>query len=530
VATTTSRSEPRLAANARRASGAAAFAALLALGACRERTPPPVASSVQPLPIAPADLVLTGELGQPQAFYEALGGLVPPALVAKPSSRWEPAAVALMDLPREVGERLDPAGPVLLLGLGSNAEIRPVFAARVQSGEEIVALLTQGTAAPRRAERRHDGVVLLPRASGSASGPALAVVDRFVVSSPDAGALERAAAYAVRGVSPDRPRAMGVRFSAHQAALAASLRTVLAERWSATRAELERSAEALRRERGRAADFAEPSGVLALLDRLMRGVGELLASSVLLAVALVPHDDRLELTLELEPDRAGAAAELMRSLRPAGLSPFGGLPGESAAALIWRPTAEGPSDTNAGEPLRALFGPRLSAPDAERVSAFVTALSRDPPPARAFSLLGDRTVVYREERLKDLPGTDLETAVALLELPAFSAPLAALLRQPVVERAETPLEATLAVGPSARTVVAGASAAPKRAGLELSPALRARHEPAAFALHVELSRLGLSATNAPAFLSLTRASRAITLRFELSRGASHALLERILSR
>jgi hypothetical protein len=485
---------------------------------------------VRPSPIAPADLVLTGELGQPQAFYDAIGGLLPPALVAKPSSRWEPAAVALMDVPREVGERLDPAGPMLLVGLGSHSELLPVFAARVQSGEEIVTLLTHGATAPRRADRRHDGVVLLPRVPGAVSGPALAVVDGFVLSSPDAGALERAAAYAVRGASPDRPRAMGLRFSVHRSALAASLRTLLAERWSATRAGLERSAEALRRERGRAADFAEPAGVLAWLDGLVRGVTELLASSVLLSVALVPHDDRLELTFELEPDRAGAAAELMRSLRPAGLAPFGGLPGDSAAALIWRPTAEGPSDTNAGESLRALFGPRLSAPEAERVSAFVSALRRDPPAARAWSLLGDRTVVYREERHKDVPGTDLATAVTLLELPAFSTPLAALFRQPTVERAETPLDAMLAVGPSARTVVAGASGAPKKRGLELSPALRARHEPAAFALHVELSRLGLSATDAPAFLSLTRGSRAITLRLELSRGASHALLERILSR
>jgi hypothetical protein len=474
--------------------------------------------------------MLMGELGQPQAFYDAIGGLVPPGLVAKPSSRWEPAAVALMDLPREVGERLDPAGPVLLLGLGSHTELLPVFATRVQSGEEIVALLTHGTAAPRRAERRHDGVVLLPRAPGADSGPALAVVDGFVLSSPDAGALERAAAYAVRGPSPDRPRAMGLRFNVPRAALAASLRTLLAERWSATRAELERSAEAFRRERGRAADFAEPAGVLAWLEGVVRGVGELLASSASLSVALVPHADRLELTLELEPDRAGAAAELMRSLRPASLAPFGGLPGESAAALIWRPTPEAPSDTNAGESLRALFGPRLSPPDSERVSAFVSALRRDPPAARAFSLLGDRTVVYREERLKDVPGSDLTTAATLLELPAFSGPLAALFRQSTVERVETPLDAMLAVGPSARTVVAGASRAPEQAGLELSPALRARHEPAAFALHVELSRLGLSAADAPAFLSLTRGSRAITLRLELSRAASHALLERILSR
>ncbi len=480
------------------------------------------------------DLVLSGELGQPQPFFDAAGGLVPPAILAKTSSRWELAAVALMNLPRSVGERLDASGPVLFVGLGPPAKLVTVVAARVQSGEEIVALLTQGASPPRRAVRRADGVVLLPTAEGAAPAPALAVVDRFVVSSPSADALERAAAYAVRGLAPDRARERGLRFTLPKAALSGPLRALIAERWSASRAELERAAAELARERGRAADFAEPGAVLALLDGVVARVGDVLASSASLSVALVPFDDRLELTLELEPDRAGAAAELAKSLRPESLAPLAELPAESAAALLLRPSP-GEADVSRGSKpdaaVRSLFGSRLTARDAVRVSLWLARAARNSPAARALALLGDRTVVYREARGPSATGTDLAAAVALLELPALAEPFTALFGKRAPEWTQAPRDATLAVGPSARTVIdTAAGRAPPQAGLALSPALRARHEPAALALHVELSRLGLGSAQAPLFLSLTRGSRAITLRLELSRGASHALLERILSR
>lgn len=556
VATTTSRSERHSVSIAGRRLLAAGLLVLLALGACRERTSTPQAQPVRPPPSAPADLIFEGTLGEPEAFHLALRTPMVPAALAP---HWASTAVALMDLPRGVGERLDPKGPLLVAGVGSKASIVPVYAARVLSGEEIVALLTLGNAAPRRAQRRPDGVVLLPEAGAGKAASALAVVDRFVLASPSADALERSAAYVARSLSRRADEARGLWLSTPKAALAGPLRALLAERWSLGRAELERAARELARERGRAADFAEPAAVLGIVDGAVRELLEVIASSRALSMSVQPFDERLELTLELQPEDAGAALARANALRLGDLDALAALPAESTLAVSWRPVPAQGDAAEAGELLRALFGARLSARDAERASAWFARAERDAPAVRAWSLLADRTVVYREELAPGGPGTDLGAAVALLDLPAFGEPFAQVFGEPAgALRSVTPggsavrLEprarsgsskpgelvwsqgdgvATLAIGPSARTVVEMASrAAAEKRGLYLDPALRARHEPAAFALHAELSRLGLGGVSAPVLLSLTRRERAISLRLELSRGATRALLERILRR
>lgn len=532
--------------------------ALLVLGACRERAPAVKQHAVAAPPRAPADLMFEGVLAEPEAFHHALGTALAPAAAAL-APRWEAAAVALMDLPRGVGERLDPKGPALVVGLASKAGLKLVLAARVLSGEEIVALLTQGNAPPRRAERRPDGVVLLAPVESGRAGSALAVVDRFVLASSDAGALERSAAYMARSLALGAV-APGVRLTVPKPALAGAFGALIDERWSQARAELERGATELALSRGRSADFAEPAAVLQLADGVVRTLLDVLASSRALSLSARALDERLELTLELEPEATGAALTYANALRPGTLDALAALPAQSTLALAWRPApASERAAAESADALRAVFGPRLSPRDAERASSWFVKTQREPPAARAFSLLADRTLVYREELAPGAPGTDLAAAIALLELPAFGEPFARLFGKPSralpsasasdsesrLERraladASHPgelvwsagsLEPTLAIGPSARTVVETASrAADDKTRLGLSTEVRARHEPAAFALHVELSRLGMAPASAPVLLSLTRRARAISLRLELSRGASQALLQRIFRR
>jgi hypothetical protein len=484
-------------------------------------------------PSVPSDLLLELTLSSPEAFYLSLIGLsgASPRL----PGNWEPVVAALLGFPRGVAERLDAAGPIL--GVWAGKPEAPVFvlAAHVMSGAEVVALLSAGADADWEARQRADGVVVLARRDGGGAAPVLAVVDDFVLSASSVEALDRAGTYVARGLARGERKSSGLHFTAPKSALAGAMRSFVSKRWQVARAELELGAAELQRTSGRKADFAEPSAILSLLDAALASLLDIVASSQSLAIAVVPHAERLEVTLDLEPDARGAAWERASTLRTGDLAPLESLPASAALAALWRPgnaSAE-PSDGTElpGATARALFGSRLSPADAEKLSAFFAKAGRAAPETRALALLTDRTFVYRERVLPGGAATDLRGAVALLELPAIGEPFAALYGKSEPAWESAPSSASLAAGPSARTAVASErSGAEKSARLALEPSLRARHEPSAFALYAELSRLGIARADAPMLLSLTRRSRAISLRFELSRGASTVLLERTLLR
>jgi hypothetical protein len=385
------------------------------------------------------------------------------------------------------------------------------------------------------------------------------VVDDFVLSAPSVDVLERASAYVARGLARRERSTSGVELTASRPALSGAMRAFVMSRWAKARGELELRAAELQRTSGRKADFAEPAAILSLLDEALGSLLDIVTSSRTLSFSLVPHTERLDITLELEPEERGAAWDRASTLRTGDLAPLESLPAASAVAALFRPShVHAPPSGGANEPgatARALFGSRLSPPDALQLSAFLGKAAHAAPDARTVSLLSDRTFVYRERVLPGEAPTDLRAAVALLELPAFAQPFAALYgklarprelrvgdspsrteRRALDDGSGAPSElawmsepggAALAAGPSARTAVENVRSDGEKAPLlALEPSLRARHEPSAFALYAELSRLGLARSDAPVLLSLTRRSRALSLRFELSRGASIALLER----
>jgi hypothetical protein len=466
--------------------------------ACRERASEnavPVAQAKAPS--VPSDLLLELTLSAPETFYRSAIALL--GASPKLPANWESVVAALLGLPRGVAERLDATGPMLGVWVGKPDAPLFVLAAHVMSGAEVVALLSHGAEADWEARRRPDGVVVLARRHGDRAASVLAVIDDFVVSAPSVEALDRAGPYVARGLARRERKGPGLHLTAPESALSGATRGFISNRWQRGRAELELRAAELQRTSGRKADFAEPSAILSLLDAALASLLDIVASSRSLTIGVVPHAERLDITLELEPDEGGAAWAHASTLRTGDLAPLESLPASSALAALWRsvsvPAGGSGAAEMSGASARALFGSRLSPTDAEKLTAFLSKADRAAPDSRALALLSDRTFVYREQVLPGGAATDLPGAIALLELPAIAGPFAALYGEVLPSRegvrldergarterraldggsgapgelvwAFEPGSAALAAGPSARTAVAS-----ERSGAENPPRL-----------------------------------------------------------
>jgi hypothetical protein len=351
---------------------------------------------------------------------------------------------SVLGLPPLTADSFDPALPVvgLLLQTGSGPTTW-VLAVHSISGPELIAKLCTGDRAPFRARASSaPGLKLIepnPQAGNDAkAAPALAVFDNYLLIAERAESLLLAGPYTARILPkrPPSPAALSLRFS--HASLTTTLVPGLRGLWAAYRTRLahqdltDRSAHG-----GRAPDFADPAQVILGADALVESLLSLLDGASTLELELEPFADRLDLTLQLEPEAGSEVRTKLAALAEADAGTLLKLPAETQVALGLSRTADEREAAGkaAGEDWVRLLGARLSEPDARQLRSVLAdwELGRGAETCYGF-LGGDQPGAFLVAGVADAArlkraGTGL---FGLFALPGVRAPLAEFLGQPRV--------------------------------------------------------------------------------------------------
>ena len=422
----------------RRAALAASL--LLSMGgfACSKRKSDaaPSARPVPPVaPAPPAGLMAELVVADASAFWKVSRELIGLRGATLPK-RFEPVVAVVLGLPGSVANFLAADRPLFGVWLLADGEPSLVLALKLRSAAELVLELTR-SGGGYRAER--DAASGVTRLVGTAEGRALGVREDWLLVGDTAPALSAAGAY-VTDVLAARPLPIEAsRVTVPRAALAGPFTEWLRSRLDQLQKALAKSAEAATRAAGRRADFADPTAVLGLLERASAWLLALVADGEALRATVLPTPFRLELSLELEPRAGGPAARFAEALLLGPIDPLLTLPSGAACALLIQgadataaPDAAHPSDV-----LGSLFGARLREGDAKRMRAVLERFARGFRSRGAYALYADHSLVARQA-VRDAVEAEraLEEGFALLDVPALSAPLAALVG-PLAPRAST---------------------------------------------------------------------------------------------
>ncbi|HEY3499374.1 MAG TPA: hypothetical protein VGK73_32015, partial [Polyangiaceae bacterium] len=340
---------------------------LVGLAGCGRRSQPvrPVASAAPAVVPAPEGLLAELFVREPGVSYAALRKLGGAPLQRLPAS-FELGLGLVFDWPVGAVNALAPGRPAVGVFVRSK-QGRPEFVLgfALKSGRGLVKELT-APGSPLRAEvDRGSGITLLRGTQSSALG----VLDEWLLAATSEQALQAAGAYVARGLArravPPEPFVV----EAKQQGLV-GIRALTAERWSALRGELSRSASQTQQAQGRPADFGDPLAVLALGDGAVQTFGDTLASCERARFTLLAEADRLELAVELVPSDGGLAARSTAELSVGSLDALLALPGTVDVAVLTR-VGESELGSGAADPagaLREILGSRLPAADTKAVT------------------------------------------------------------------------------------------------------------------------------------------------------------------
>lgn len=415
---------------------------ILALVACRSpRDAPAPAASALPEAAPPSSLVAELSLGNPKETWRRLRVLGGDRAQALPSSLPVLLATSL-SLPPAAAGGLDEALPMVgvILSRAERAEPDVVLGMHVVSGAELVASLTLGDGAKFRRVELGARVVRLVSAPGAPEfDGALGVSGNYLLLSTNVDALKDAARFVAEKVSKRARSEPGLTLSAGQSVLGGLLARRLREAWHAERARLSAQDLAARAEKGRAPDFADPAVLLSGADGTVESWLSVLESSRELSLSLSPEPDRLRAELRLTPAEEGSARALHRDLVVGSTAPLLELPADARAGLLLRGDARA-GEGGLGAGLASLFGDRLSAAQATRLSGALDAFAKSRRGATVVGLVPAPApaLVVRCE-LSDAASfsQSLSDLLALIELPAVSGWLSATLGRPSVERTKT---------------------------------------------------------------------------------------------
>jgi hypothetical protein len=222
----------------------------------------------------------------------------------------------------------------------------------------------------------------------------------------------------------------GLTASVSKKALGGAVAGSLRARWKRYAGELEAADRQNRQKHGgRAPDFGDPMVALAGIGAAVEKLAGVLESSKHAKLSLVPHDDRVEGRLELEPEPGGKAAASISEMAIGDLAPLLALPRAMDLVVVNRTTSAGRAESAESlvEGASRLFGDRLSAADRKRVEQVAGDLAAGRGDVAAYGLHsrdGKTSLVYRgpvADEKRFLAG--IKGAIDLLELRAVSEPV-----------------------------------------------------------------------------------------------------------
>ncbi|MES1173353.1 MAG: hypothetical protein ABUL62_03415 [Myxococcales bacterium] len=447
---------------ARGAALAVAAGAAVVLGAsfgcANKRHAPgqPGSSAAAALTALPEPAGVLGELSlaHPDATYRALRELGRPLSSLLPAG-FPMFAATLAGLPPLSADSFDADLPAVGLLVQGEGQPGWVLAAHVVSGPELVAKLTTGDRAPFRALTISGSVPGLKSiepspAPGTTPAPAafsLAVFDNYLLVGSSAEVLKAAGPYTAR-MLPRRPPAsapIALRFS--QRALDSNVVPALRALWAGYRTRLTHLDQSSRSAHGgRAPDFADPAQVILGADAVVESLFALLEGASALELDLAPFDNRLDVTIVLEPEASSEVSQKLAALAPGNARGLLGLPAETELALGLSRSSEEREAAGkaAGEDWVRLLGGRLSEHDAQQLRAVLSdwELGRGSETRYGF-LGGSEPGAFLVAQVADT--TRLKRAgsglLGLLALPGVRAPLVEFVGQPQVSDATAPADA-----------------------------------------------------------------------------------------
>ena len=419
----------------------------------------------------PAGILADLSVARPDDTFRTVRELGRPLSAILPAG-FPMLTASLLGLPPLTADSFDPALPVVGLLLQSGASTPTwLLAVHSVSGPELIAKLCTGDRAPFLAQASSvAGLKLLqpnPRAGKEAKpAAALAVFDNYLLIAERAESLPAAGPYAAR-MLPKRPApkaAMALRFS--HVALTGTLVPALRGLWASYRTRLahqdlsDRTAHG-----GRAPDFADPAQVILGADALVESLLGLLDGAATLELDLEPFADRLDVTLQLDPEATSEVRTKLATLAEVDARTLLTLPVETQFALgLSRSNEEREAAGKAaGEDLLRLLGARLAEHDAQQLRRVIADWELGRGSETCYGFLGGTE-----------PGAFLSASVAdaarlervgagffgLLGLPGVRAPLVEFLGRPSVSEPPAPSDALPNVSRKRLTFAAPAGKSP----------------------------------------------------------------------
>ena len=418
---------------------AAGLLALTSIGACDESgssQPAPGASAsasalLAPVP-APTGLVAELLVPRPGQTWGAL------RKTAGTSLRWFPATFPmavgmLVGLPAQVVTLISDELP-LVGALASTPSRRLVSAVgiHVRSGREVVAVLTTGNSATHTAQRseRSGVTVLTAKDTARTGGPALGVLENYLLIATVASDLERLGPFVARTLPTREMPTVALRVAAPAAALEGPAAEWFEQEWKAYRKALEQKD---RRNRiahgGRAPDFGDPAVALVGMDAAAEGVTQVLRSARAAELHLDPQPDGMRALLRVTAREQGVAARVVADMAVGDLGPLFLLPKSALVAVLTRSTASGrrASAKSTAGGLQRLFGDRLGQKDREFVETTLDRLARGRGDHTAYALL------------RGAKGPSLVMRTTIADADAFDAGARALFRLPKLRAFAEPI-------------------------------------------------------------------------------------------
>jgi hypothetical protein len=383
AATTTSRSERP--APGRRAVLAVVLALAGVLVACTDKTQPSGDAAAAPVELAPvpkpAELAATLIVSKPGDTWAKLRetGGAPARLLPQSFGL---LVSTFLGLPAAAADAIDPDVAMTGVALSDDkGALEVAVAIHVRSGRELTARLSAGGDAPYSArEDAATGITLLEAKAGKAStAVALGVIGNYLLAARKPTELTRAGPYAARTLPKEPPPKVPASITLEKRALSGPVAAAIRETWKGKQAELARLDDDNRQKHGgRAPDFGDPRAALSALSGAIDGSLKVLESSAGGRVAIEPFGDRLELTLELDAEAQGAAAETFAALTVGDAEPISALPALTPIVVLTRTTSASrqASAKSMDEGVASLLADRLTAPDREKVKSVLDRLAQ----------------------------------------------------------------------------------------------------------------------------------------------------------
>jgi len=386
-------------------------------------------------PIEPPDGLL-GEVtvASPDTFWSHLqhgaGGLV--ALLPMTLGS---LVVTFASVDSSVATTIDGASPAYAAAIAHGADTGWAVAVKLTDLAHARATLIDGEAA--RYDGHDDGIwTLLSRKGGTAPGssPAQIAISKTgaLVISDSVEHLKAIGPYLVRTM-PTLPRGTAdIDIDVPHAALSGPLHDRLAAWWTQTRQEKEAQATEAKDKHRRAADFGDPSGILALADGAVQKRLALMPDLQSTHISISSDATSLTVDAMLTPTEGdGPAAKWISGLALDDAKPLLNAPSGVITMLTYATGSDPQATANDFESaLKSVLGARLNAADTKLAHAAAADFSSGAGNAITASLVtGAMPGVFFVTPAKhpDVAARSIHEACELLDRPAFRAPLASLL-------------------------------------------------------------------------------------------------------